>query len=40
MMHKWANVTPKGGWLKMLFVVQASELVKVGGEVLKEHWRP
>lgn len=39
-MHKWTNVTPNGGWLKMFFVVQASEPVKVGGEVLKEHWGP
>jgi quercetin dioxygenase-like cupin family protein len=39
-MHKWTNVTRDGGWLKMFFVVQASEPVKVGGEVLKEHWGP
>ena len=39
-MHKWTNVTLDGGWLKMVFMVQASEPVKVGGEVLKEHWRP
>jgi quercetin dioxygenase-like cupin family protein len=39
-MHKWTNVTPDGGWLKIFFVAQASEPVKVGGEVLKEHWGP
>jgi hypothetical protein len=39
-MHKWTNVTPNGGLPKVFFVAQASEPVKVGGEVLKEQWGP
>jgi quercetin dioxygenase-like cupin family protein len=36
--HKWTNVTPNGGWVKMFFVTQASEPVQVNGEALKEDW--
>jgi quercetin dioxygenase-like cupin family protein len=38
--HKWTNVTPNGGWLKMFFVTQASEPLEVNGQVLKEDWGP
>ena len=38
--HKWTNVTPNGGWLKMFFVTQGSKPVEVNGKELNEDWGP
>ena len=38
--HKWTNVTPNGGWLKIFFVTQGIQPVEVNGETLKEYWGP
>lgn len=34
--HGWKNVTPDGGWLRMLFVLQSSEKLVVGGKEMAE----
>jgi quercetin dioxygenase-like cupin family protein len=34
--HAWKNVTPNGGWARMMFVLIAAEKVRIGGKDMSE----
>lgn len=34
--HAWRNVTPNGGWGRMVYVLVAAEKIEIAGKILEE----